>query len=114
MQPQALSAKLIAAAAAGDKGTVDQALRDLGAARDELHAEARSVPAHDAQRVAQALADLDALLPTKAAAARDAAAAPRDKQKKQTLQKVNERIADRLDDLAALLGISYSSLFPAL
>ena len=105
MQPQALSAKLVAAAAAGDKGTVDQALRDLGAARDKLHAEARSAPAHDAQRVAQALADLDALLPTKAAAARDAAAAPRDKQKKQTLQKVNDRIADRLDDLAALLGI---------
>ena len=38
MQPQALSANLVAAAAVGDKGAVDQALRDLGAARDELHA----------------------------------------------------------------------------
>jgi hypothetical protein len=106
LQPQALAAKLASAAAVGDKRAVDQALQDLAAARNELQAEAGNAPAQDAQRVAQALADLDALLPAQAAAARDAASAPRDKQKKQALQKINEKIADGLDDLAALLGNS--------
>jgi hypothetical protein len=57
--------------------------------------------------VAEALADLDALLPAQASAARDVASAPRDKKKKQALDKLNERIADKLDDLTALLGKSH-------
>ena len=113
MQPQALSAKLVAAAAAGDKGTVDQALRDLGAARDEPHAEARS-SLRMMRNVWRRRLRTSTLSYLQRQLLRETQLAPRDKQKKQTLQKVNKRIADRLDDLAALFGILYSFLFPAL
>lgn len=87
---------------------MDQALHDLDALHANFESDARNSeqnrPEIDRKRVEEALSDLDALLPNQASAARDAAAAPKDKKKKQALEKVNEQIADRLDDLAALLG----------
>lgn len=104
-----MGAKLASAASAGDRGAVDQALKDLDSLHSNFESEARSAeqnhPEAARKRVEDALLDLDALLPAQASAARDSAAAPRDKKKKQTLEKVNEQIADRLDDLAALLGM---------
>lgn len=111
LQQQGLARKL-EAAASNNPEAVAQVLRDIQDQRAALGDEALAAVAGNAAKkhdVEGALAELDALLPAQASAARDAASAPRDRKKKQALEKIDKHIADTLDELAALLGICYTS-----
>jgi hypothetical protein len=108
MQAKELGNLLSAAGAKGDAKAVDQALRDIRDTQTPLisksRAAASNLPPQPKQRVLDALADLDSLLPQQEAAARDLARNPRDAAKKNKLDAVNKQIAKDLDIVNDALG----------
>lgn len=104
------------ASAKGDTKAVDQALRDIKDTQGPLLSKSRAVAAHlpppSKQRVLDALADLDALLPQQENAARDAARNPRDAAKKNKLEGLNKEIAKKLDVVNDAFGDESTSDAP--
>ena len=100
-QAKELGGKLSDAGGKGDAKAVDQALRDIkdtqGPLLSKSRAAAAQLPPQSKQRVLDALADLDALLPQQEAAARDLVHNPRDATKKSKLDAFNKQIAEDLD-----------------
>jgi hypothetical protein len=105
------------AGAKGDAKGVDQALKDLHDTQEPLSSSAHNAasqihdPAHQ-QKVLEALADLDSLLPQQEAAARDLARNPRDAQKKGKLDDINRNIARDLDVVSDSLADAASANTP--
>lgn len=104
------------ASAKGDTKAVDQALRDIKDTQGPLLSKSRAAAAHlpppSKQRVLDALADLDALLPQQENAARDAARNPRDAAKKNKLEGLNKEIAKKLDVVNDAFGDESTSDAP--